>query len=124
MKNECVFSIPQLVVSIFKGPLRTRKRAVKFLFQRLTRGWDDSASWNVAQNTAAYMLPRLRVFRKKTNGTPFDLTLEEWHAIIDEIIWYLEGFDDSLPTDFSPETMERHEKASQLFGKYFGHLWW
>lgn len=44
-----------------------RSHTYRRLWQRITRGWDDSDTWNLDTTFAAYMLPRLRRYRKLAN---------------------------------------------------------
>jgi hypothetical protein len=60
------------------------RRSWLFLRQRLTRGWDDSATWNLDQELSKLILPRLRRFREISGGRPPELTQEQWgYALLD-----------------------------------------
>ena len=77
-------------------------RFFKFAWQRKTRGFDDSETWNLDNTIANFVLPRLKRYKELNNGCPildgFDESLdenndkmhEEWNRIIDRIIFSLE----------------------------------
>lgn len=46
------------------------KRKIKFLFQRLFRGFDDSDTWDLQDTFYRWLLPRLRRFRDVTCAYP------------------------------------------------------
>lgn len=98
------------------------KRKIRFLFQNLVRGWNDSQTWNLDAQIARFAIPRLKRFKKLNNGHPPDLTPEGWDSILDDIVYALEAsaqFEDDENFDW-----ERVERGLELFGKYFRHLWW
>ena len=108
------------------------KRFCHHLKQRWMWGFSDRDTWNLSHHFASMMLPRLKRFRKCTCGHPCDLTMDEWYAIIDEMIWFCE-VTSSEKTDkdggsswFLPDSPEerRLEKAHCLLHQYWHHLWW
>lgn len=102
---------------------RLWKRKVKFFWQRLTRGWDDSVTWNLDWQIATFVLPRLRRFREVTIAYPPEITFEEWQSIIDKMIFALEWHSkDTIDRDI--EDYSKVQEGMELFGKYFGGLWW
>ena len=42
------------------------KRIIKFFYQRIFRGWDDSETWNLDTEFYKWIYPRLKVFKDKT----------------------------------------------------------
>lgn len=102
------------------------RRFWRFFWQRCTRGWDDSDTWNLDTTAAKFLLPRLRRFKELNDGHPCDISFEEWERIIDEITWLLEKSidDDELFEPPMNEKVERIRKAEEYLGKYFRHLWW
>lgn len=97
---------------------------IKYLIQKIIRGWDDSDTWNLDVTVSKFMLPRLKRYRELgINTIPSDkLTIEDWNRILDEIEWFLEVHANfSCPWD--EEGMKRYKKAGKYFGKYFGALW-
>lgn len=108
-------------------------RPCKHLWQRLTRGFDDSETWDLMSNIAEHAVPRLKRFREVVNGWPsndFD-TFEEWQKAIDKMIWSLECVATDYEPDLSKGDMEvwqkhadRVQEGLTLFGKHFTRLWW
>lgn len=70
--------------------LKSIPQRIKFLWQRLTRGWDDSDLWSLDYTIAKFALPRLREFKLQAMGHPSSLTEEEWNMILDKMIWSME----------------------------------
>ena len=99
------------------------KRDVKFFFQRMTRGWDDSETWNLDTRLAEHILPRLKRFREVTIGCPADISWEEWTAALDKMIaafeWHAADVNER-DENFYTEA----QKGIELFAKYYGYLWW
>lgn len=104
------------------------KQKLKFLYQRLTRGWDDSDTWSLDTTIAEFTLPRLKRFKELNIGHPPELTSEEWDAILDKTIKAMELI--ATEWDYKPCTLSVSEEeviiqeGLDLFGKYFRHLWW
>jgi len=102
------------------------KRSFRFLYQRLTRGWDDSETWGLDHELAKHILPRLKRFKEVTNGYPNELTPESWDAILDEMIFAFQFYstEKMYQWDSTPEEYSRVQKGLELFGKYYPDLWW
>jgi hypothetical protein len=100
-------------------------RSLRFFFQRLTRGWDDSQTWNLDARFSEYMLPRLRRFREIHCAYPCELTPEEWNAILDKMIFAMEWLStDMLEREETVEMWNKVQEGMELFGKFFTSLWW
>ena len=116
-------------------------RPVKFLWQRLTRGWDDSALWSLDYTVIKFVYPLLKAFRElppsgtsfhptevypeghDQAGNPRPLTTEEWDSILGEI---LAGFKLVMDEDCYPLVPDKHaqlEKSMDLFRRWFFALW-
>ena len=55
------------------------KRKVRFFFQRLIRGWDDSDTWDLQDTFYRWLLPRLKRFSEVTCAYPMNYkSIEEW----------------------------------------------
>jgi hypothetical protein len=101
------------------------KRDIKFFFQRVYRGWDDSETWSLDSSLAKIVLPRLKRFRELYGGRPARLTTEEWANIIDEMIFAFEFHTSEerwCCTD--KDKWNRVNNGLELFGKYYSHLWY
>ena len=60
-------------------------RRLRFAYQRVSRGWDDSQVWNMDSWLCETLPPMLR--RLQTGyGHPIDLTDDEWKAALDAMI--------------------------------------
>ena len=110
----------------------TLKRRIKFLKQRLSRGFSDEELWNLDHTLVKYILPRLKAFKDYHGSYPPGLTSEKWNKKLSEMIW---AFDVILHEEETmPEINEENKKAClayfkrrneglKLFGKYLMDLW-
>jgi hypothetical protein len=90
--------------------------------QRIKRGFDDSETWSFDCTIAKFALPRLKRFKEVNNGSPRDMTEEEWNNIIDEMIYSFEF----ISKDICGNDLELNKvnKGLKLFSKYLMYLWW
>ena len=102
------------------------KRSVRFLYQRLTRGWDDTETWNLDARLSEHIIPRLKRFKEVNQCYPPDLTPETWDIVIDKMIfsfeWTASPCEDRIMMDDKNSAKVR--EGLDLFAKYFQHLWW
>lgn len=100
-------------------------RQIKWFWQRITRGFDDRATWNLEITIAKFILPRLKLFKEKDNGYPGSLTEKEWDDVLDDMIYAME-FHAGRFTFEEPDEKNyaRVTKGTADLGKYFGDLWW
>jgi hypothetical protein len=106
--------------------LYLRARGVKLLYQRVTRGWDDSVTWSLDIHLAGLILPRLKRFRElNVHGYPNGFTPESWHATLDKMIFAFEYTidEDRMFGKFDEAEYERAKEGLRLFGEYFHALW-
>lgn len=110
---------------------RNVRRSLLFWWQRRTRGWDDSDTWNLDSTIAEFVLPRLRRFRELNNGiwaNPDTAESDEPYTenAINDIEWLLNvhASEEGTWQLTTPELQERYNKASKLFAENFGNLWW
>lgn len=101
------------------------ERKAKYKKQRKERGFDDTELWNLDETMAAFMLPRLKRFKKITHSYPPDLTPEQWDKKLDKMI---EAFE--LICDSKWETIQELRKEEKIikkglkvFFKYYRDLW-
>lgn len=107
-----------------------RITSIRFFYQRLTRGWDDSACWSLDDHLAPIILPRLKRFKELNvhawpgpeNGVD---TFEEWQEILDKMIFAFEWDcdEDRKYGRWDNEEYERVKEGHMLFGKFFQCLW-
>jgi hypothetical protein len=104
------------------------KRAFKLLKDQWRFGCADSDIWNLNHTAAVFLLPRLKLFRKRTTSYPVGISLAEWQHILDDIIWAMEREcgNTEWPIDYAQAFAEklRFDNAMVNFGRYFDDLWW
>lgn len=98
-------------------------RAIKFWWQRQTRGWDDSETFSLDYSIAKLVLPRLKRFKEfKVNNTKVSRKYRrDLDKMIDAFEWYASD-DRWKQNEF--EMMKKHQEGLDLFAKYYGGLWW
>ena len=106
---------------------KVRLRNIKFLWQRLTRGWSDDELWGLDFTIAKWLLPRLKGFKEQGCSFchPCDTTPEEWKDMVDKMILTME----LMKREGEQGFLEDHEykfvdEGLELFGKRFRNLWW
>lgn len=103
----------------------TYRRTIIFFFQRLTRGWDDSATWSLDHSLAKEILPRLRRFQEIKAAHPSEMSSEEWSSIIQQMIDSFEFYASGQQWEFpSEKRLKEVERGMKLFARYYGNLWW
>lgn len=98
------------------------RRSIRFFYQRLTRGWDDSDTWSLDVTIAKFVLPRLKRFKELNNGFPYEETQESWNEKLDDMIYAMEF--ELKQFDTNDYDMNRVNRGFELFGKHFHYLWW
>ena len=112
---------------------------IKYGFQRMFRGYDDTEVFNMDFPFIERYLKILKDFRKNHYGYPASITNEEWDNILDELIKHLTLMNENnvivelkngMPENFGPdyktvsEIMDRHkDEFFKLFSKWFYDLW-
>lgn len=103
--------------------LRMVGRSIRFWWQRLTRGWDDSDLWNLDNTLAKLILPRLRRFRDVASGYPADLERDaQWKTELAKMITAFETIADDERC-YSPQEQAWVQEGLDLFAKRFRSLW-
>lgn len=94
-------------------------------------GIHPSETWNLCDNIARFLVPRLKLFRKVAKTRPADLTEEEWLVVLDKMIWSFEEMlkdTDAAYTAMSEKERKEYDKKCKmgrdLFAKYMIHLTW
>lgn len=98
------------------------KRAIKYWWQRRTRGWDDKDTWSLDITFLEWFLPRVKRLHEIRKGwfTLEPKDIEEW----DEMI---AGFEFYLKDPFGYTGSEQYkvlQRSLDLFKKHFLSLWW
>lgn len=121
----------------------TTCRTCLFMWQRKTRGWDDSITWSVYTNFAEYIIPRLKRFReygapyatpaflgpteaekltKHQRNKRWDLASLNWCLMIDQMV---KAFELLVRNDIPDDTEQKQiNDGLELFSKHFQNLWW
>ncbi len=129
------------IYSIFRYPFNQHGagdywRKVKWGFQRMFRGYDDTAVWGLNGYLTDIIHPVLKRIKEFKAGHPASITSEEWDKILDELIWTFEYLynDDHMVEPWWTEHMkqtseqrqedwQRIEQGLQLFGRWYNALW-
>lgn len=98
-------------------------RAIRFFFQRLFRGWDDSETWNLNCSIAEYILPRLKRY-KEINMVCWDDGVLEKMILAFEYYVNMNKYDDEMYGENAIEFYNKVNEGLRLFAKYYGSLWW
>jgi len=105
--------------------MRINPRRLRFAFQRLFRGWDDSETWSLDVPLAKNIAPRLRRFKELNNGIPCGETEVSWDIKLDAMIWAFEfAASEERWGCPSKEQWEKAQKGLGLFAKHYFSLWW
>ena len=115
-------------------------RAIKFGFQRMFRGYDNSDVWEFFYNFTDRNYKILNKFICKNKCHPVKLTEEEWDDILQEMCKHLYMMDEHNVTEFLKtgmpegwrpasnsvyEIMERHKNEFfDLMKEHFYDLWY
>jgi hypothetical protein len=89
--------------------------------------------WDLDTAIAKFVLKRLKVFRNSSISHPTTMTMEEWVAVIDELIWTFEwqlDVESGLPNtdadnwqEINSENWNRFHNGMQLFANHYRNLW-
>lgn len=91
------------------------KRSVKYFFQRLFRGWDDSETWNLDQSLSRLILPRLKRYR--------ELYCKSTAETVDKMIYSFEYLASEKCYEYNPEEDEKVQEGLNLFAEHYRSLW-
>lgn len=103
---------------------RLFRRFWRFWWQRRTRGWDDSETWNLDTHAARFLLPRLRRFKEVTLCHPHGLTEESWQAVLDDMIYALDVCVRDGDGVVPDADWGRVDRGLRALGEYWRDLWW
>jgi hypothetical protein len=98
------------------------KFAVRMTYQRWTRGYSADEVWDLNSHVAAYLVPRLRALRDRTDGFPGDLDEHQWRVVLTDMV---DGFEVAASeVNFSEDERKRVQRALDLFSQHFFSLWY
>ena len=123
----------------FKSWLKDIYRKTSYCFQRMFKGYDAVDTFELFAKFAERYENILKEYKANHYGYPADMTLEEWEAVIDKMIYHLHYMNENnvekelkknVPEDWHPSSltvykiMEQHKNEFfVLFSKYFYNLW-
>jgi hypothetical protein len=112
---------------------------VRYGFQRMFNGYDSVDTFETFWKFINRYSKILIDYRNNHWGYPGDMTVEEWDAIVDEMIYHLKYMDEEtvtaelerdVPDNWTAshktvwEILDKHKnRFFELFSKYFYHLW-
>lgn len=112
---------------------------VKYGFQRMFRGYDDTELFNMDMTFIDRYSKILKDFREYHHGHPYVLTSERWDTLLDEMLKHLLLMNENnviaelkngMPDSFEPsyktvnEIQDKHkEEFFKLFSEWFYSLW-
>ena len=84
----------------------------------------DYQVYNLDNNIAKFVLPRLKLLRKDINGYPESTgSFENWLTILDKVIWSFERELDWTDYQKTKKDFKKYEEGIELFGKYWRQFW-
>ncbi len=104
--------------------IKKYKRAIKFLWQKITRGWADDQTWSLDCSLPKYIVPRLKRFKELKVVTPYGMTDADWDTILDKMIAAFEFFGGEERWLDARKEYKKHQEGIDLFAKYYAALWW
>lgn len=125
----------------FPSIMGDRCRDVKHGFQRMFRGYDDTAYWGLNAYITDIALPVLKCYRKNKHGVPmldgfegnndFKAMTKEWNSMLDKMIHAFELIQKDemglLQGKYDTKKAEKEWKETkeglQLFADHFTALW-
>jgi hypothetical protein len=116
------------------------KRFFKHTYQYWSRGFSDKETWELYDEIAKFVHPRLVIFRKLNNGIPYGETEKSWDKKLDKMIISFDMLSRYDEIEESWCTLENSKYKSNvkkvksdqkkiqegldLFAKFYHGLWW
>jgi hypothetical protein len=102
------------------GPIVNTRRWV----QRARRGWAIEDTFSFDEYLARVIVEGLTELRNRDLAHPGGLTMEEWRAVLDEIIIGFKTFlDEEKRFSNDPAVREKMDRGWELFREWFPALW-
>lgn len=103
------------------------QRMVYFWWQRKTRGWDDSETWNLNITISRFIIPRLRRLLELNDCFVCEpeMTAGEWKVILEDMLYFHEMVV-AIHEGMDPMLLdaERYNEGRTNFFAYYNSLWW
>lgn len=98
-------------------------RSIKYAYQRVVKGYDDRALWNLNSYLIPIILPALRHLQSDdAMGYPMGFADQEaWNIELRKMIRAFELIE--ADSDWSPEVYQEVETGLSLFAQYYQTLW-
>lgn len=111
------------MITYIKERIFLIKRRIRFIYQKLTRGFSDDEMWDLGGDTIKYVLPRLKRYREICPCYPgWHTSLEEWRKDLDDMIYAFEIYSKDSPV--LKYNRRRYKRGMRLFGENLRALWW
>ena len=108
----------------FKLNIESVWSAIRSLRYFLKNKVYDYQVYNLDNNIATFVLPRLKLLRKDINGYPESVgSFENWLTILGKVIWSFERELDWTDYQKTKEDFKKYEEGIELFGKYWRQFW-
>jgi hypothetical protein len=99
------------------------KRKIKFFYQRMTRGWDDSETWSLDYSLSKLILPRLLRFKELRD--PIVLSTGDWDSDMNKMIAAFEFLGSEERWNcYDNNKWNEVQEGVDLFAKHYVNLWW
>jgi len=94
-------------------------------YRKWRLGFNPSDVWSFDHHLANHILPRLKYFKKKTDGHPSTMTQRQWHRELDKMIKAFEllASDDYFSYDRRGKKQAMLDEGLDSFRKHFQNLW-
>lgn len=105
------------------------KYSLKMAYQRVFRGYDDLAKWNLESHIAQLVKEVTFDMAENANGYPDKLTEKEWKKILLAISFGFGSYIEMrsgvyMMKDKEYKNLEKdYKKGMILFAKHYGNLW-
>jgi len=108
----------------FKLNIESVWSAIRSLKYFLKNKVYDYQVYNLDNNIATFVLPRLKLLRKDINGYPESVgSFENWLTILDKVIWSFERELDWTDYKKTKEDFKKYEEGIELFGEHWRSFW-
>jgi len=114
--------------------LQDGKRAIRYAYQRVTRGYDNTWWWGLCETMPDTMVKVLTEFRTRHMGYPMGMTMKTWDATLEKMIEGWKAAQRMKSDEYFWLSPEEHkakwdadkkvfEAGMKVFTKYFFNLW-
>lgn len=111
------------------GKLELWKLELKWAYQRVVRGYDDTATWDFDEYVAQLIKENCFLIAENGIGYPDGLTEKKWKQILLDISFGFGSYIEMRSGNYTFNEKEykrlkkEYENGLKLFSKYHPHLW-